>query len=103
MPGADAARLGDPITTGHGCDGTSTIDTTGNLQSTVFINNKIAAVLGDPIKVHDIPVDGACKPHSATVVGSSEKVFFKNIKAARVGDAADAGEITQGSLDVIIG
>jgi uncharacterized Zn-binding protein involved in type VI secretion len=103
MPGADAARLGDPITTGHACTANSTIDTTGNLQSTVFINNIIAAVLGDPIKVHDILVNGACKPHSATVVGSSEKVKFQGYYAARVGDAADAGVITEGSPDVIIG
>jgi uncharacterized Zn-binding protein involved in type VI secretion len=96
-----AARLGDLITTGHACDGTSTI--AGNLQSKVIINNIIAAVLGDPIAPHTILVGSVCVPHSATVGGSSEKVFFENIKAARVGDAADADKIIEGSPDVIIG
>jgi uncharacterized Zn-binding protein involved in type VI secretion len=40
-----AARLGDPITTGHACDGTSTI--AGALISKVKIDGIIAAVVGD--------------------------------------------------------
>ena len=98
-----AARLGDPITTGHACDGTSTIAVTGNLQSKVIINNIIAAVIGDPIAPHTILEGDICVPHSATVVGASEKVFFENKRAARVTDDADGGTITEGSLDVIIG
>jgi uncharacterized Zn-binding protein involved in type VI secretion len=96
-----AARLGDTITTGHACDGTSTI--AGNLQSKVIINNIIAAVLGDPIAPHTILVGSVCVPHSAVVVGASEKVFFENIRAARLTDGADGGVITSGSPDVIIG
>lgn len=96
-----AARLGDPITTGHACDGTSTI--AGALISKVKIDGIIAAVVGDAIAAHTILVGVVCVPHSATVGGSSSKVKFQGIYAARVGDAADGGVITAGSPDVLIG
>ena len=96
-----AARLGDTISTGHGCDGTSTI--AGALISKVTIDGIIAAVFGDAIAAHDIPSGAACVSHSATVGGSSSKVKFEGIYAARVDDGADAGTITSGSLKVLIG
>ena len=96
-----AARLGDTISTGHGCDGTSTI--AGALISKVKIDGIIAAVIGDAIAAHTIPSGAACVSHSATVGGSSSKVKFEGIYAARVGDGADAGTITSGSLNVLIG
>lgn len=96
-----AARLGDTISTGHGCDGTSTI--AGALISKVTIDGIIAAVIGDAIAAHTIPSGAACVSHSATVGGSSSKVKFEGIYAARVDDGADAGTITSGSLKVLIG
>ena len=97
-----AARLGDTISTGHGCDGTSTI--AGALISKVTIDGIIAAVFGDAIAEHNIPdEDDACVSHSATVGGASSKVKFEGIYAARVDDGADAGTITSGSPNVLIG
>jgi uncharacterized Zn-binding protein involved in type VI secretion len=96
-----AARLGDTISTGHGCDGTSTI--AGALISKVTIDGIIAAVIGDAIAAHTIPSGDACVSHSATVGGSSSKVKFEGIYAARVDDGADAGTITSGSPNVLIG
>ena len=99
-----AARLGDTISTGHGCDGTSTI--AGALISKVTIDGIIAAVIGDAIAEHNIPDEDdedACVSHSATVGGASSKVKFEGIYAARVDDGADAGTITSGSLKVLIG
>ncbi len=96
-----AARLGDTISTGHGCDGTSTI--AGALISKVTIDGIIAAVIGDAIAAHTIPDGDACVSHSATVGGSSSKVKFEGIYAARFGDGADSGTITSGSLNVLIG
>jgi uncharacterized Zn-binding protein involved in type VI secretion len=96
-----AARLGDTISTGHGCDATSTI--AGALISKVKIDGIIAAVIGDAIAAHTILSGPSCVPHSATVGGSSSKVKFQGIYAARVGDGADGGSITSGSPDVIIG
>ena len=96
-----AARLGDTISTGHGCDATSTI--AGALISKVKIDGIIAAVFGDAIAAHTIPSGAACVSHSATVGGSSSKVKFEGIYAARVDDGADAGTITSGSPNVLIG
>ena len=96
-----AARLGDTISTGHGCDATSTI--AGALISKVKIDGIIAAVIGDAIAAHTIPDGDACVSHSATVGGSSSKVKFEGIKAARFGDGADSGTITSGSPNVLIG
>ena len=96
-----AARLGDTISTGHGCDGTSTI--AGALISKVKIDGIIAAVIGDAIAEHKIPSGAACVSHSATVGGASSKVKFEGIKAARFGDGADSGTITSGSPNVLIG
>ena len=96
-----AARLGDTISTGHGCDGTSTI--AGALISKVTIDGIIAAVIGDAIAAHDVPSGAACVSHSATVGGASSKVKFEGRYAARFGDGADAGTITSGSLKVLIG
>ena len=97
----DAARLGDSTTTGHGCDATTTIK--GALVSDVRINNIIAAVEGDVLAEHTILSGISCVPHIANVNKGSTTVKIENIAAARVGDSADAGNITSGSGNVSIG
>ena len=96
-----AARLGDPTTTGHGCDATTTI--LGALVSTVKINGIIAAVQGDLLSPHTILSGISCVPHTANVNAGSTTVKIEGIAAARVGDSADAGNITSGSTNVSIG
>ena len=56
-----AARLGDTISTGHGCDATSTI--AGALISKVKIDGIIAAVIGDAIAAHTILSGPSCVYH----------------------------------------
>jgi uncharacterized Zn-binding protein involved in type VI secretion len=96
-----AARLGDPTTTGHACDATTTI--LGALVSTVRINNIVAAVNGDLLAPHTILAGISCVPHTANVNVGSSTVRIENIAAARVGDSADVGAITSGSNNVSIG
>lgn len=96
-----AARKGDAITTGHGCDATSAIK--GSLQSKVYSDGIIAAVSGDSIEAHTIESGNTCIAHAATVGGGSSKVFMQGNAAARKGDSADAGVITAGSSKVFIG
>lgn len=96
-----AARLGDSISTGHLCDGTSTI--MGQLQSKVKINGIFAAVAGDAIAPHTIKVGLNCVIHSAAINTGSSKVFICGIAATRVGDSADAGSITGHSSNVDFG
>jgi|TARA_R110000782_G_scaffold124851_2_gene216418 uncharacterized Zn-binding protein involved in type VI secretion len=96
-----AARINDNCTTGHPC--TPIIGIKGNLQSKVYINGTLAAVIGDVLKDHTILVGNSCVPHPATVTGGSSKVFYQGMAAARIGDAADFGAIIQGSSNTFAG
>lgn len=98
MPGA--ARAGDPCTTGHDCDTTSTvIGGSGNVTA-----NGIAILrVGDPVAPHTIKQGKACVPHDAVITGGSPTVLINGIPMARVGDPVDVGgTITGGSSTVIV-
>lgn len=97
MPGI--ARKGDSITTGHGCDSTTTI--TGG-SGTVFVNNIAVERKGDPVSPHTIRSGTRCVPHSAVVNAGSGTVFVNGVAVARVGDSADNGVITSGSSTVFV-
>lgn len=88
------ARIGDEISTGHGCDAVSTIFEGSN---NVFCNSIGIARQGDAIAPHTIPAGPVCVGHSAVINEGSPSVFVNGIPMARVGDSADAGSITEGS------
>ena len=96
-----AAREGDAVATGHGCDGSTVLDTPG--QTTVFIEGKLACRLGDLTVSHAVPSGDACVPHTAPITGSSGTVYIAGVLAARKGDACDAGSITGSASFVNIG
>ena len=91
------ARNGDPTTTGHGCDGTTTV--TGP-SSNVFANSKGVERKGDPTVSHLIPVGRGCGSHTAAINVGSGNVYVNGIAIARVGDSTDGGSITAGSPNV---
>lgn len=94
------ARIGDPFSTGHGCDGSSTIAAgSGN----VFANGIPVARLGDVSASHTRPSGDSCVPHTATIAAGSGTVSINGIPCARVGDAIDSGAITGGSGSVFAG
>ena len=95
------SRKGDSLSTGHGCVGTTTLNTPG--QSTVFANSILVARVGDPTVSHPNPPNPPCPDHVANVNAGSSKVIIVNSAVARVGDSADAGAMTSGSAKVIIG
>ena len=97
---AAVARIGDPFSTGHPCDGTSVIAAG---SGTVFANSIAVARVGDISSVHDIEVAGVCVPHAVPVAGGSGTVFVDGIAVARIGDPIDAGAITGGSGNVFAG
>lgn len=97
------ARKGDPTTTGHGCDSTSTVVGPTGEGAKVFANNIAVECKGNPVAPHTIPAGPACVPHSAVINVGSGTVFVGNIPLARVGDSTDAGAITAGSPNVIAG
>jgi len=102
MPGV--ATVGDSITTGHGCDATATIAAAGS-STNVYINNKLAAIVGSQISPHlwpnPTPVPPPCVPHSAQVMSGSSTVTVNGKPLARLNDQADLGNITKGSADVL--
>lgn len=95
-------REGDPLTTGHGCDGTTTIDTAGT-DRTVKANNIPAIVVGAPTVSHSFGADPPCAPHVANLNEGSSTVFINNIAVGRIGDSADEGSMTGGSSTVFVG
>ena len=94
------ARIGDPFSTGHPCDGSSTI---AQGSPNVYANSIPASRLGDMSASHLILVGDVCVPHAVPIAAGSSTVFANSIPLARVGDAIDAGAITGGSPNVFAG
>lgn len=91
-------RVGDSLSTGHGCAGTTTLG--GANQGSVFVNSILAAVVGAPTVAHPVPPDPPCAPHVANLNAGSPNVYIEGIAVGRVGDSADAGSMTSGSPNV---
>lgn len=94
-------RVGDTLSTGHACTGTTTLDTPS--QSTVFANGILVCRVGDPTVSHPFPPTPGCAPHVANINAGSSSVFVVGSAVGRIGDSADAGAMTTGSPDVFAG
>lgn len=94
-------RDGDPTTTGHGCDATTTV-TGPTGAGSVFANGIAVETKGNPTAPHTILSGSVCVPHSAVINVGSPNVFVKGIAVARVGDSTDGGAITAGSPNVFV-
>ena len=96
------SRRGDTLTTGHGCDTTTTLATPN--QSSVFANGIRVARKGDPTVAHPFPPSPACANHTAVInAGSNKQVFCAGKLVARIGDSTDLGSLTGGSGTVNAG
>lgn len=94
------ARIGDGFSTGHPCDGASTIAAgSGN----VFANGIPVSRIGDASVAHNVLVGELCVPHVVPIAAGSGTVSVNGIACARVGDAIDAGAISSGSGNVFAG
>lgn len=91
------ARDGDPCTTGHDCDATSTVTAPSGAAAKVFIDGKPACCVGDPVAPHTIKVGKNCVPHDAVVNAGSPTITVGGKAVARVGDSVDGGVITGGA------
>jgi len=87
MPGI--ARTGDDT-----CGGTLLT----SLQSTVFANGSLVAVIGTPVESHGTGVHA-----SAVMVEGSSKVFINGIGVCRDGDLCSCGHAATGSSTVFAG
>lgn len=100
MPGV--ARQQDTVTTGHGCDTTTTI---AQGSANVLVNGRGAAYQSATLTSHTIP-EGAppvCVPHTAQVNAGYGSVLVNGKPIARIGDSADLGQIQTGSGNVLTG
>ena len=95
------SRHTDSLTTGHACTSTTTLDTPK--QNTCFANSLLIARITDPTVSHPNPPAPPCPDHVANVNAGSNTVFVHGLAMARVGDSADAGNMTSGSLNVSCG
>ena len=96
-------RIGDSLSTGHGCTGTTTLDNSNQGVDNVYANNILISVKGADTVSHAFPPDPPCTPHTAELNTGSSTVFINNIKVGRIGDSADAGAMTTGSPTVFAG
>jgi uncharacterized Zn-binding protein involved in type VI secretion len=98
---ASISRVGDSLSTGHGCTGSTTI-ASSNTDGSVKVDNINAIVVGAPTAPHTISPP-LCPVHVANLNAGSSSVFIQGISVGRVGDSADAGAMTSGSGNVFAG
>ena len=96
-------RVGDSLSTGHGCTGTTTIASSNQGVNNVYANDILIDVVGAPTVSHPFPPDPPCAPHVSQLNAGSATVWINGIKVGRIGDSADAGAMTTGSPDVTAG
>ena len=95
-------RVGDSLSTGHACTGSTTI-ASSNTDGTVKVNGIEVIVVGAPTVSHPFPPAPPCAPHVANLNAGSSTVSVNGIPVGRIGDSADAGAMTSGSGDVSFG
>jgi uncharacterized Zn-binding protein involved in type VI secretion len=96
------SRVGDSLSTGHGCTGSTTI-ASSNTDGSVKADSINIIVVGAPTVSHPFPPSPPCAPHVANLNAGSSSVFIQGIAVGRVGDSADAGAMTSGSPSVYAG
>ena len=80
------ARKGDTVTTGHGCDATTTLAAPTD-NDNVYADGELICRLDDKTVSHDILVPGpACVPHVTKINKSSGTVYVRGALVARVDD-----------------
>jgi len=95
-------RVGDSLSTGHACVGTTTI-ASSNTDGTVKVNGINLIVVGAPTVSHPAPPVPPCPPHVRFLNVGSSTVRVNSIPVGRIGDSADAGAMISGSGNVFAG
>ena len=92
-------RVGDSLSTGHACTGTTTI-ASSNTDGTVHAESIDIIVVGAPTVSHPNPPNPPCPNHVAFLNAGSPTVRVNGIAIGRIGDSADAGAMTSGASTV---
>ena len=95
-------RVGDSLSTGHACTGTTTI-ASSNTDGTVKVNGINVIVVGAPTVSHPAPPNPPCHPHVRFLNVGSSTVRVNSIAVGRIGDSADSGAMISGSSNVFVG
>jgi uncharacterized Zn-binding protein involved in type VI secretion len=95
-------RVGDSLSTGHDCTGTTTI-ASSNTNGTVKVNGINVIVVGAPTVSHPAPPNPPCPPHVRFLNVGSSTVRINSIAVGRIGDSADSGAMISGSSNVFVG
>ena len=95
-------RVGDSLSTGHGCTGTTTI-ASSNTDGTVKVNSINVIVVGAPTVSHPAPPNPPCPPHVRFLNVGSSTVRVNSIAVGRIDDSADSGAMISGSSNVFAG
>ena len=95
-----AARVGDTIATGHGCDTVSTIAGPGNPR--VMIEGQPAATVGDLSDPHTYGVPPFCISHTMPITTGCPKVWVGGKHIAMFGSQIDSGTVTGGASRVSV-
>ena len=96
------SRVGDSLSTGHACVGTTTI-ASPNTDGTVHAEGLYVIVIGAPTVAHPNPPTPPCPNHVANLNAGSGTVRVNSIAVGRIGDSADLGAMTSGSGNVFAG
>ena len=95
-------RVGDSLSTGHACTGTTTI-ASSNTNGKVKVNSINVIVVGAPTVSHPAPPNPPCPPHVRFLNVGSSTVRVNSIAVGRIGDSADSGAMISGSSNVFVG
>ena len=94
---AKVVRVGDSLTTGHDCTGSTTIASSNQGVNNVYANDILINVVGAPTVGHPYPPNPPCAAHTANLNAGSATVYINNKKVGRHGDSADAGSMNEPS------
>lgn len=100
MPGIARKDGTDTISTGHGCDSTTTTD---QGSDNVRVNGKGVVRLNDLQKTHLILVGSSCVPHVLALSSSSGTVRVNSRGVGRRGDSYGPEVLITGSENVFAG
>ena len=95
-------RVGDSLSTGHACTGTTTI-ASSNTNGTVKVNGINVIVVGAPTVSHPAPPNPPCPPHVRFLIVGSSTGRVNSIAVGSIGDSADSGALISGSSNVFVG
>lgn len=89
------SRIGDSVTTNHGCDGSTTMAAG---SSDVLANGVGVVRVGDADTVHRFGGRNCSAQHSVALSAGSPTVFVNGIPVGRVGDGSET--LASGSPNV---